>query len=442
MSTQPATGTNQVRGKRGPRAPWSGLHSSRIRYRFKVPVMDFFLQWALGAQTHGATEVGESFYAASVIRDGDPESWIAAWSALAERVEARGRASLAAGHLVSARESLLRAYSYHRAPLALLSPIKEPEQVKARYARAKACFRDACALFEPPIEEVSIPFEGKALPGYFLKPSHDNRARKTLLQVGGGDTFVEDLYGYIGPAAVKRDYNVLLVDLPQQGILPFEGMVARADYETPVHVVVDYLRARPEVNPDRIAAFGISGGGYVVPRAAMHEKRIAAIIAFSMMLDVHEAWSTSMGVEKLAAAEHRGLLKLVERLPVKRVRTGLTLFDVYKWKYGVTSLNELLQIARTCTVDPSRIECPALILVSQQEYEEFAESRRWQDEALAKIRNDNKRIVVLPRDEGADSHAGGTNLSLVAQVVFDWLDELFDHPQPAEAEHRPTPATR
>jgi hypothetical protein len=37
-----------------------------------VQVFDFMLQWILGAQTNGATKVGESFFAATNIRDGDP----------------------------------------------------------------------------------------------------------------------------------------------------------------------------------------------------------------------------------------------------------------------------------------------------------------------------------------------------------------------------------
>lgn len=53
-------------------------------------------------------------------------------------------------------------------------------------------------------------------------------------------------------------------------------------------------------------------------------------------------------------------------------------------------------------------------------------SWQWQDEALASIDNPTKQLVVLPRDEGADSHSGGTNLSLVSQIVFDWLDDVFD----------------
>ena len=35
------------------------------------------------------------------------------------------------------------------------------------------------------------------------------------------------------------------------------------------------------------------------------------------------------------------------------------------------------------------------------------------------------QYVVTPREEGADTHAIGTNLSLMSQIVFDWLDETF-----------------
>lgn len=34
--------------------------------------------------------------------------------------------------------------------------------------------------------------------------------------------------------------------------------------------------------------------------------------------------------------------------------------------------------------------------------------------------------MIVPKDEGADSHAVGTNLSLMSQVTSDWLDEIFD----------------
>lgn len=417
------------------RRPWAGLHSSRTKFRFDVEVFDFMLQWLMGAQTHGGSEVGESLHAASQIRDGDPVSWINAWTAMAARVEQRAKESLAGGHQVSARESYLRAYSYYRAPLVFLSPIEHPQRFRSQYEHAQACFRRAACLFDPPVEPVDIPFEGTHLPGYMVVPSANRKPRKTLIMAGGGDTFVEDLYAYIGPAGTKRDWNVLIVDFPLQGVLPFEGLTMRADYEVPMGAVVDWLLTRPEVHADRIAAFGISGGGYLVPRAVAFEKRIHACVALSMMLDVHKVWTETMGARWLVRAEKFGLLHLAEYIAPRRLRAGLALFDTYKWRYGADTFEDMLKIAAQAHVDPSLITCPTLILVAEQEYEQFGVSRQWQDEALAKIDHPTKQLVVLPRDEGADSHSGGTNLSLVGQLVFDWLDDVFDQPESTHPEH-------
>jgi hypothetical protein len=40
--------------------------------------------------------------------------------------------------------------------------------------------------------------------------------------------------------------------------------------------------------------------------------------------------------------------------------------------------------------------------------------------------NPIKRLIVTPQNEGADGHAIATNLSLMSQLVFDWLDEVFE----------------
>ena len=418
----PAEAEKTPRRHRG--ASWSGMHSSRVRLHFRERSFDFFLQWLAGAQTSRASEIGETLYAASQIKDADVSDWVREWDALAVRVEESAWKSLRAGHRVSAREAFLRAYTYRRAPLALMSPLDKPKEYGDRYEMAQACFREAAILFDPPIETISIPFEGASLPGYLLTPSRDQWRRKTLVMIGGGETFCEDLYAYIGPAGVERGYNVLLVDLPEQGITPAMGMVARPDTETPMSAVLDFLLARPQVDPERIGVFGISGGGYLAPRAAMFEKRIGALVALSMILDGQELWTGTMGTRVLAWLERLGLLRLGSRFS-GRFETARLLFDTYKWRTGSRSISEMMERAKPFVVDPSRITCPTLILVAEQEYEGFPVSRRWQDDALAKVANPRKSLVVFRTEEGAGSHAGGTNLSLVAQVAFDWLDETF-----------------
>jgi pimeloyl-ACP methyl ester carboxylesterase len=261
---------------------------TRIKFRFKHDDFDFFFQWILGGQTHGGSEVGETFYVSSEIKDGDPESWSSAWTSLAKRVEARAKTSLDRGHGVSAGEAYLRPYYYHRAPLVFMDP--KDSRYRSTYETARACFRKAAALHTPPIETFKIPFEDGALSGYFLKPDDDMKPRKTLMMFGGGDTFVEDLYFYIGPAGLKRGYNVFIVDLPGQGILPYGDLVMRADAEVPLKAVVDHVLSYPQVDRERLAAFGISAG--------MENRFVAAGGIGAPYLDVNKVRKQALAAQR------------------------------------------------------------------------------------------------------------------------------------------------
>lgn len=406
----------------------------RIKYRFAREEFDFFFQWLVGTSTHGGAEVGESFYAASKIKDGDVASWIRAWTALAERVAARGEASQRGAHRVSARESFLRAYTYHRAPLIFISPLDEPGRYRQRYEQAQDYFRQAAALFDPPIEPIEVPFEGTVLPGYFVRVDDSGMPRKTLIMIGGGDTFVEDLYAYIGPAATKRGYNVLMVDLPGQGALPFEGLTWRADTEVPMAAVVDYALSRPDVDPEQLVAYGISGGGYLVPRAVTVEQRIKAAVACSVILDFTQAWDQDF-IALHEKAERSLVYSAVKRFFQWYRGAYFTLVDTYVWRFGADSVPGLIDASKDCVVDPEQITTPLLNVVSEQEYAESTAIREWAERCERALAPPNHKLVVMPQDEGADSHAIGTNLSLMSQVVFDWLDDVLDAPN--EAADRP-----
>jgi hypothetical protein len=87
-------------------------HAAHVRFHFQGMEMDFvFGSLILGATVNHGCEIGEAFYTATNIKDGDAASWQAEWIKTARRVENRGEQSLDKGHTVSARDQLQRANS-------------------------------------------------------------------------------------------------------------------------------------------------------------------------------------------------------------------------------------------------------------------------------------------------------------------------------------------
>ena len=106
-------------------------HATAFSYFFDDSDMDFhFGNLILGSTVNHGAEIGEAFYAASQIKDGDAVSWQDEWYKLARRVEARGKKSLAEGHEVSARDQLQRAANYYR--FSLLSILPDDPRLKER----------------------------------------------------------------------------------------------------------------------------------------------------------------------------------------------------------------------------------------------------------------------------------------------------------------------
>ncbi len=85
---------------------------------------------------------------------------------------------------------------------------------------------------------------------------------------------------------------------------------------------------------------------------------------------------------------------------------------------------ELVEKNHDFVCDPAQLTCPTLILIGEGEYQN-RQIRAQQEQAMAILPNPRKKLVVAPLDEGAGHHCLGENLSLMSQLVFDWLDEIF-----------------
>ena len=388
-------------------------HDTGVKYHFNDTDMDFnFGTLVLGSTVNHGCEIGEAFYTVSKIKDGVAASWQSEWFKLACLVEARGLKSLIRGHKVSARQQLSRAAYYYR--ISLLAMLPDDSRFKERALKSRQVMKKAGELYEPPLQYFEIPFEGTVLPVFFRKAKSGPEPVKTLIMIGGGETFAEDLFFYIAPQTFERGYNFMTVDLPGQGLLPMCGKPFRPDMNVPMKAVIDYALSRGDVDPAKLACYGYSGGGGFVPQAAMHDKRIKAIAMSSAVVDAYPLFSTMpvvMAEQKEIdswSSFHGNIVKAI----------------CWRWGVPMDKPSGLAKANKGFTFDPAKIEAPALLIVGEGEFKS-EEVKRQQQQCMDNMPNPLKKLVITPSEEGATNHCIMENRSLMSQVLFDWLDEVL-----------------
>ncbi|MFT4007674.1 MAG: alpha/beta hydrolase [Lacrimispora sp.] len=386
-------------------------------------IMDMQLAKAFSHVNYGGAESGEIFSTIKKIKDGDFESWTQAWSATAARVENVARDCLAKGHTVSARDAFKRASSYWQSA-SFFCNYKDPRQ-RQYGMQNRICFKEACKLMDPQIEYLEIGIDnGKSLPGYFIRADKTGEPKPTLLVMGGGDTFSEEIY-YWGDAAhaADRGWNALMFDVSgEAGALVHDPELKfRPDVEVPISRFVDYALSRPDVDPDKIAINGHSFGGYMVPRAVAYDHRIKAAIAYPTMSTCRIGWMGALGLNPFEPYP-RDLESVVD-LSNSVVRW---LLDEVRWTHGMQdkTLAEFLDFASQFTVEglEDKITCHYLNMSSEGEGGAIGLAREY----ISKMTNcASLTDRLITAEEGGDAHCGLNNPSLKAQIEFDWLDDVF-----------------
>lgn len=393
-----------------------GMRHSNLMF-FKNADLDIYVQAFMGYQSYGGASTGEVFYVIKQIDEKDPQTWTRAWQDMASLIQARGEQSLAGGHVVSAREAFLRAYTYYR--ISTLTLPAYDERFRQTWETMVACYQQAMSLFEPPIESVHIPFQECQLPSYYMRPDESETPKPTIIVIGGGETYVEDNYFWGGAAGLLRGYNVLAIDMPGQGATAFQGMHHRADTEKSIEAVLDWLAQHPEVDMQRIGIVGVSLGGYIVTRAAGFEPRIKACAASTPIHDFYKLWSGSL------PAALRNLPSFAENTALKLA--GLThpylpiAIDKFYWQVGVTSFKEAANAMRDWQVPVEQITCPVLCMVGEGEDEGF----KVQAEEFYERLTSPKVIHHFTKDSGADAHSQANNYVHAHQVLYDWFDTIL-----------------
>ncbi len=393
-----------------------------MKLHFNDPTFSFELLRAASYGLYGGSEIGEVLTTAKQIREGDFESWYVAWQRTAARVEALAAQALHEGHRLSAGQAFLRASNYYRTAEFFLAP-DDPRRM-ATFDKSRTTFWQFLELSGLCVERVRIPYEGTTLPGYFYRVDDSRTSRRTLLSLGGFDSTGEELYFFAAAPALQRGYNVLTFEGPGQGEpLRVGQLPTRPDYEVPVRAAVDYLWTRPEVDRERIALMGSSMGGYYAPRAAAFEPRVKALISHGVFFDwwatqvktkpalgfLVSKWKSPRGVQAVLNMAMRFNSEL--RWSVKNAM----------WVLGVQNPVEMIrEIQRYSLKDAAGlIRQPTLILHGEKDH--FIPQE--QVHLLCAALKAPKTLRVFTEEEGAEEHCQIGNMTLLHQVLFDWLDE-------------------
>lgn len=398
-----------------------------VRKFFEHEQFNFEFQFALGGVHYGAGDLGEMLSTADRVIDGDADSWCREWIATGQRLATIAEECARSGHRVSARTAYLRAATYYAVALSSVDGTKDPAALlRPTFAEHRRCFDAYTELLDPPAERVEIPYEGGAMPGYLFRPSTSETPRRTLIMNNGSDGPVTSIWPPVSAGGVARGYNVLIFDGPGQQSTLFEREVPfRHDWEHVITPVLDFLLARADVDPARIVLYGISQGGYWVPRALAFERRIAAAIADPGVLNAFEPWWEAVPPE-LQRLLDAGDKQSFDRLFDEGMRVAPPAQrQNWEWRakpYGLQSPFDVFTAARRYNLADVADQIITPLLIADPEGEQF-----WpgQSQQLFEKLQGTKQLVAFTADEGADRHCEPLARSLLEQRMFDWLDETL-----------------
>lgn len=245
----------------------------------------------------------------------DRDLWAREWSRIAEPYEKMGDDFAKAGKNKEALEAYNLAYAYY---FAGRYPVPNSPGKKEAYRKSVRVFMAAGRFFDPPLQRIIIPFEGKEIVGYLRLPRGVTKP-PMIFHWGGIDGWKEDSKsnadGYLAAG-----WGSFVIDIPGTGENP---ILATTDGDRLFSTVIDYLQARPDVDGNRIAVQGGSWGGYWAAKLAYVERqRIRAAVNWGG--PIHDYFQPEWQRTALQTREY-----LMDLFPARAALYGVNTVEAY-----------------------------------------------------------------------------------------------------------------
>jgi dienelactone hydrolase len=329
-----------------------------------------------------------------------------AFEAVARRREAKAKAAEEAGNLVTARDNYFMAAVHWGAAQ---WPYDQNNETNIAYNNKKReCYTKYAALADHRVEAAWIPFEGKAIPGWFhLPPNYSGGRIPVVIAIPGMDSYKEIQVALYGDRFLNRGLAVLAIDGPGQYEAPMLGIYYSTERWMKVgKPIADWLAARPEIDPERIAVSGTSFGTFFGTILTAYEPRIKACAVMSV------------------CHEPAGETIFQQASPTFKKR--------FMYMSGITDEAEFDRFRQTITWEghTERIRVPYLCVAGEfDELSPIEHSLR-----LVKSVKGPKQMVVYQESRHSVGNVPAANLGPFPQIlVADWIaDRLAGKPFPSE----------
>lgn len=393
---------------------------------FKDDQFSFQTLRLLGETAFGAADIGEVISTARRIKEGDLKSWCDEWSKTAKRLHKIANDCYSKGHMVSARKAYLRASNYYRAAEFYLHENPNDPKIDELYNASMECFSYVIKLNKPSIEVVEIPYEDTVLPGHYYKLENSNEPKPVLIAMTGYDGTKEEFYG-VAMAALEHGMNCLAFEGPGQGeVVRKQHLFFRHDYENVITPVVDYLLSREDTDPKKIVLLGESFGGYLAPRAAAFEHRLAACIANG---GVYDFLGGLIGRSNISRNNFFKSSRLhpdeVNKAIYEQAKTNMEIrwgISHGMYVFGVDSPAEYCLKAENYYLKgiAEKIQCPTLVIDEENEGFFIGQAKPLYNELTCK-----KDYMLFTSDEGAEEHCQVGAKLIGTERVFTWIETIF-----------------
>jgi pimeloyl-ACP methyl ester carboxylesterase len=193
--------------------------------------------------------------------------------------------------------------------------------------------------------------------------------------------------------------------------------------------VVDYALTRKEVDPKRIALHCESLGGYLSPRAAAFEHRLAACISDD---GVYDLGSTMLGMipaekreaarEALGAANAPELDAMLDHA-MKSNTVMRWYFTHGMYAFGIDSPRRFMEACMDYHLRDGiaeQIRCPTLVCEAEKDLFFQGQAQQLYDHLTCP-----KTMIKFTDAEGAGAHCEMGASRLAYARIYDWLDETL-----------------